>query len=281
MNTAVLFLLQSLRLGDFQIQPNPIHGIVFLIGLMAIVVLVVFLNKSTKVKNSAVFKSGSVNKPSLKNPEIENIRKAALNYGLGYNERKFLSNMFRKEGIDSSIVFSSAKSIDEGFSKIIRTLNREEDTDDDLGKLFAIRNKMEYYLSADEAAKKTPDKKLIVRRYKRAESALPVVFYLVVEREVHEGLKKVKKLSLDSIKCAGTILDISSGGCAISTHNPYKTGICIKLEFKIGRNNLVALAKILRVNQNQSGSVLHTRFIKISVKSLNAINTFVYNYNTI
>jgi hypothetical protein len=281
MNSTPLFLLQSIGLGDFQIQSNPVHGVAFLIGLVVVVVLIIFLNKSTKVKNSTVFKSGAVNKLQLRNSGIRSLRKAAIKYGIERNERQFLSNMFRKEEIDSSIVFSSVKNIDEGFSKITQALNREEGTDDDIRKLFAIRNKIEYYITAGEAAETGVDEKKIVRRYKRAETNIPVVFYLVIETEIRSGLKKIKKLSLDGTKCTGTIIDISSGGCAVSTRNPYKTGSRIKLEFKIGRKSLPALAQILRINRNRSGNVLHTRFLKTSVKTLNAINTLVYNYSNI
>jgi hypothetical protein len=125
------------------------------------------------------------------------------------------------------------------------------------------------------------NEKLTARRYKRVVAKIPVVFYLVVEKEVPVGLKKVKKLLLDSVKYTGSILDISSGGCAISTRDPVKSGSRLKLEFKIGKNSIAGLVQTLRINRDQSGTVLHTRFIKISVKSLNAINTFVYNYSRI
>jgi hypothetical protein len=275
MNTLSLFLLQSL--GDFRTEANPVHGVIFVIGVVVIVILVVFFNKSTKVRNSTVFKSGAVKKTG--NYGIKNLRTAAHKYGLEHEERKFLSNKFREEEINSSVVFISRKTIDEGFAKIVRALSREEGTDDDIEKLFAIRNKIEYYITAGETAEKASKKNLIVRRYKRAEANIPAVFYLVIEREIRRGLKNIKKLSLDSTKCIGTILDISSGGCAMNTRNPFKAGSRIKIEFKIGKNNLSALAKILRINQNRYGSVLHTRFLKVSVKSLNAINSFVYNYN--
>jgi hypothetical protein len=276
MNTPSLFLLQ-LGLGDFQTQSNPVHGIAFIIGVAVIVILVIFLNKSTKIRNSTVFKSGAVNKRG--DSGIKIIRTAAHKYGFERDEWKFLSNKFREEDIDPSIVFISRKTIDEGFAKIVRALSREEGTDRDIEKLFEIRNKIEYYITASETINKTLNENLTVRRYKRAEANIPIVFYLVIENDIRRGLRIVRKLSLDSTKCTGTILDISSGGCAMNTRNPFKAGSRIKIEFKIGKKNLSALAKILRINKNRYGSVLHTRFLKVSVKSLNAINSFVYNYN--
>jgi hypothetical protein len=279
MDALLLYSLQSAGLSAFKIQPNPAHAVIFLAGLAALVALVIFLTKSKKVNNSAIFKSGTINKIELRNPETKNLKKAALKYGLERDELKFLLNMFRQEEIDSSI-FSSIENIDAGFSKINQALCREEDTDDDIKKLFSIRNKIEYYFSADEAAH-DGEGDTTVRRYKRADVNIPAAFYLVIEKEVQSGAKTVKKLSLDSTKYTGNIIDISSGGCAINTGKSYKAGTRIKIEFKIGRNSLSALAQILRINQNQSESILHARFLKVPVKTLNAINTFVFNYRTI
>jgi hypothetical protein len=281
MKVPALFLLQSVGISDFQIQSNPIHGIIFLSGLAVIIFVIIFLNKSTKIKNSSVFRSGTIKKPQFGETGVKGLRKAAHRFGLEHDEQLFLAKMLRKESIDTSTVFSSTKNIDDGFSKIVHALNREMGTDDDIAKLFVIRNKIEYYLSADKYPQKTTDANLTLRRYKRAEVKIPVVFYLVFSKEIRAGLKKIKKLLLDSNKCVGTIIDISSGGCAINTRNPFKTGTRIKLEFKIGKNNLAALAQILRINHNRYGSVLHTRFLKVPVKALNAINSFVYNYKDI
>jgi hypothetical protein len=273
------FLLQGL--SHFQIEPKPIQGIIFLFGAALVVLVIVFLNKSKKVKNSAVFKSGTVNKPELGNTVNKNLKKAAHKYELETDEQKFLSRIFDKEGTDPAAVLDSESSIDEGFSKVIQALGREEDSDGDIARLFAIRNKIEYYLVAGEAVKNGSQGKLIVRRYKRVEVKIPVVFYLVVEKEEQKGLKKIKKLSLNNVKCTGIILNISSGGCAIDTRDPCKTGTRLKLEFKIGKTNASALVQILRINKNQDGSILHIRFLKSSVKSLNAINAIAYHYNVI
>jgi hypothetical protein len=275
------FLLQTVDIREFQIQPNPVHGVIFLVGVTMIVLVVVFLNKSKKIQNSKVFKSGAMDTPELVNHEGKELKKATNAYGLNFEERRFLDNIFHKAEINPPAVFDSVHSIDAGFSKAIRALGREEDADADIAKLFAIRNKIEYYLAATEAMKNPSPEKMTVRRYKRIDTNIPVVFYLVTEKEEQAGLKKVKKLSLDSVRHTGSILDISSGGCAVSTHDPCKTGMRLKLEFKIGRTSGTALVQVLRINQNRSDNVLHARFLKVSVKSLNAINAFIFDYNDI
>jgi hypothetical protein len=275
------FLLQTIDIREFQIQPNPVHGVIFLVGVTILVLVLVFLNRSKKVQNSTMFKSGAINTPELANHGNKELKKATNAYGLNFEERKFLDSIFHKAEINAPTVFGSIHSIDEGFSRAIRALGREEDADTDIAKLFAIRNKIEYYLTAAEAMKNPLPEKMTVRRYKRRDTNIPVVFYLVIEKEEQEGLKKVKKLSLDSAKHTGTMLNISSGGCAVSTRDPGKTGMRFKLEFKIGRTNGAALVQVLRINQNRSGNVLHARFLKVSAKSLNAINAFIFDYNDI
>jgi hypothetical protein len=273
-----LFLLQGL--GRFQIEANPVHGIIFLVGTALIVLVVIYLNKSKKIQNSTVFKTGIVDISDPKDPENKNFRKTANRYGLEDAEQKFLKNIFRKEKIALATFFDSKGSIDAGFASAVRALSREEGSDDDIAKLYAIRNKIEYCLSTAEAVKGSA-KRVNTRWYKRIKTNIPVVFYLVVEKEERTGAKTIKKLSLDSVKCTGNMLDISSGGCALSTRGSYKTGMRLKLEFKIGKTSGVALAHILRINQNRNGNVLCARFLKVPVKSLNTINAFVFNYTDV
>jgi hypothetical protein len=281
MRTTALFLLQGLELSDFQLQPSPVQGILFFAGVTIVVLLVVFINKSAKIRNSEVFKSGVINKPQLRVPGFKGLKNAARKYGFDYEEQKFLSDLFQKQGVETATVFNSIENIDREFAKLIQALEKEDDMDNDIAKLLAIRNKIEYSISAAAEMEKLSEKNFTIHRYKRVETHIPAVFYLVVEKEVRQGLKMIKKLLLDSKKHTGTILNISSGGCAISTSSSLKAGGRIKLEFKMGKTNAAALAQILRVNKNQSGSVLHLRFLKVSAKSLNAINIFVYNYKNL
>jgi hypothetical protein len=278
MYTSPLFLLQGL--GIFQIDPTPVQGIIFLAGAALVVLAVVYLNKSKKVQNSTIFKTGIFDMPDPGNPEDKNFRKMASRHGLEYAEQKFLMNIFRKEKIALSTFFNSKDNIDAGFSSAVRALNREEGSEDDIAKLYAIRDKIEFCLSSAEAVKK-PAEQLNARWYKRIKMNTPVVFYLIVEKEEQTGIKKIKRLLQDSVKHTGNMLDISSGGCALNTRDSFKTGTRLKLEFKIGKTSGVALVRILRINQNGNGNVLHVRFLKVPVKSLNAINAFVYDYSDV
>lgn len=270
-----------MELSDFRIQPKPIHGIIFGVGVTAIILVIVYLNKSKKVKNSTIFTTGTIDKAELGALSVKGMVKIAYKYGLDAAEQKALAKALHSTGLDIPGVFNSIDDIDSGFSRMVSSLSREDDSEQTIAKLFSIRNKVEYYFSANENAETLSGKKVTLRRYRRIKVNIPVVFYLVLVTESRKGVRKTKKLLLDKNKLSGNILDLSMGGCCINTHTGVKAGSRIKIEFKIGKTSSVALAQILRINKGRSENVLHTRFIKVPVKTLNAINALAFNYRDI
>jgi hypothetical protein len=272
-----LFLLQSSAgLAKFKLTPSPVQTVIFVIGVTAIVLVFIFLNKSAKVHNSEVFKTGAVKKPQLKKTSVKGLGEAVRKYGLSREDEAFLARVFQSDNTDVSAIFQNGESIDKEFSRIASQLSREEDADEDVSKLFAIRNKIERYITAEESG--STDGNTIIRRYKRARITTPVAFYTVAVTEVKQGFKKIKKMSVNAQKLTGVMVDFSAGGCAITAQDPVAAGTRIKIEFKIGRNNVAVLGQVLRVNKAQAESTLHVRFLKVSPKSLNAINTYIYGY---
>jgi hypothetical protein len=277
MKHPALLLLQTL--ADFKIQPKPIQGVIFAAGVTIVVFIIVYINKSKKIKNNPIFQTGTIDKAELGGLAVKGMVKIAHKYGLDAAEQKVLAKAMHSAGFDVSSLFRSPTDIDNGFSRMISTLGREDETGQAIAKLFLTRNKIEYYLSVngDPASGKSE----MPRRYRRMNTNIPAVFYLVLVTELRKGMKKVKKLSLDTNKLSGVILDISAGGCSISTRASVKAGTRIKIEFKINKISSAVLAVILRINKDRSGNVLHTRFVKVPVKILNAINALVYNYRDI
>jgi hypothetical protein len=276
-----LFLLQISGISNFQIRPNPIQGVIFVVGLAAIILLIIYLNKSKKVKNNPIFQTGTIDKADMGVLAVKGMVKIARKYGLDAAEQKALGKALHSASLDIASVFNSTDDIDNGFSRMISAFRREDGYEEIIAKLFAIRNKVDYYVLVNETAKTGKNAVPPRRYYRRQKMNVPVAFYLVLVTEVRQGMKKVKKLSLDKNKLSGTILDLSAGGCSISTHDFIKAGARIKTEFKIGKTSLAALAIILRINKSASGNVLHTRFLKLPVKAANAINALVYNYRDI
>jgi hypothetical protein len=283
MGISIFFLLQTRELSEFKIQPKPIHGVIFLIGVAVVVFVMIYLNKSKKIKNSTIFKSGAVETPQMTTHIAlpKGLRDAAGKYGLDNEEMRFLAVLCDKAKIDITRVFDSVETIDTEFSQVIRMLSREDNAAENTAKLFTIRNKIEYYLSAEKNAQGSSGK--APHRYKRVSVGIPVAFYVVIVTETRQGFKTVRKLSLADEKFLGNFLDISAGGCAIESEKcqGVKIGTRIKIDFKLGKSDYAALGQVVSIEKRRSGIVLHTRFLKASEKSLNAINTFVFNYRDI
>ena len=121
----ILFLLQTLGISDFQIQPKPIQGIIFAVGVAAIVFLIVYLNNSKKVKSSTVFTTGTLDKSELGAIAIKGMGKIARKYGFDIAEQKALSKSLNSGGLDLSSVFNSIEDIDSGFSKMVSALSTD------------------------------------------------------------------------------------------------------------------------------------------------------------
>jgi hypothetical protein len=114
------------------------------------------------------------------------------------------------------------------------------------------------------------------RRFRRRQISIPSNFYFVhLERT---GRRDETKMVVDNRKLTGSIQDISIGGCSILTKVSIPSGTRLKIEFSRGRSKIAILGQVLRTNRSGLSTVMHIKFLKISHKSLNAINTLVFEY---
>ena len=114
------------------------------------------------------------------------------------------------------------------------------------------------------------------RKFRRRQLAIPAEFFLVnLEQSV--GNKKTR-LIVDKRGNAGTIMDISVGGCSIKTNSVVSSGSRLKIEAGLGGKKIAVLGQVLRTNRSGAKSIVHVSFLKIPGKSLNAINAAVYEY---
>ena len=112
------------------------------------------------------------------------------------------------------------------------------------------------------------------RRYRRRQATIPVSFFLVLV----EGSGKKQRLIVDKRRFQGNIADVSVGGCSIKVMSPVQVGARFKIEFMAGDSNVAALGQVLRTNRTGMNTIIHIKFLKLSQKSMNAINSFVYEY---
>jgi hypothetical protein len=113
------------------------------------------------------------------------------------------------------------------------------------------------------------------RRFRRRHTSIPSNFYFV---HLEKGARNETKMVVDRRKLSGSIMDISIGGCSILTKVSIPSGTRLKIEFAQGKAMVTALGQILRTNRSGLSTIMHIKFLKISRKSLNAINTLVFEY---
>jgi c-di-GMP-binding flagellar brake protein YcgR len=113
------------------------------------------------------------------------------------------------------------------------------------------------------------------RRFRRRHAVIACFMFLVYV----DGNGKKQRLVVDKRRLTGNIADISVGGCSIKTSSPVKVGARFKIEFAQGENNVAALGQVLRINKTGISTVIHIKFLRLSKKSMNLINAFVYEYD--
>jgi len=112
------------------------------------------------------------------------------------------------------------------------------------------------------------------RRFRRRHTAIACYLYLVYV----EGSGKKQRLIVDKRRFNGNIADISVGGCSIGLMAPVQVGARFKIEFMQGDVSVAALGQVLRSNRAGMNTIIHVRFLKVSQKSMNTINAYVYEY---
>ena len=113
------------------------------------------------------------------------------------------------------------------------------------------------------------------RRFRRKQVSIACSLYLVYV----EGSGKKQRLIVDKRRVNGHIADVSVGGCSIKIMAPVQVGARFKIEFLQGDINVAALGQVLRSNRTGANTIIHIRFLRVSQKSMNTINAFVYEYS--
>ena len=118
--------------------------------------------------------------------------------------------------------------------------------------------------------------KLSKRRFRRRSMEIEARFFLV---RVEASALGKQRMFVDKRKLTGTILDISVGGCSMKTLVPVAAGQRIKIEFaRDKKTSVAALGEVMRMNRSGGSAMVNVRFLKIPRKSLNHINSLVYEY---
>lgn len=120
------------------------------------------------------------------------------------------------------------------------------------------------------------------RRSRRRELMRACFCYPIRIPELEQGQKGDRKAVVElSMRSLGTVVDLSAGGCAIQTLNPFDKGKLVMLEFDIDRQLPVrAFGKVMQVQRQKTrGGVMHVKFTRVTQQHLNRISEFVYDFS--
>lgn len=119
------------------------------------------------------------------------------------------------------------------------------------------------------------------RRNRRREIQRQCFYYPIRIVESTEGRRTQRKAAVEqSMRTLGIVMDLSAGGCAIQTMNPFERGKLIMVEFDIERRAPVrAFGKVLSVHREKGrGGVMHIMLTRVTRQHLNRISEFVYDF---
>jgi c-di-GMP-binding flagellar brake protein YcgR len=120
------------------------------------------------------------------------------------------------------------------------------------------------------------------RRNRRREIMRQCFYYPIRVVETGQGRKMERKASVEqNMRTLGIVVDLSAGGCAIQTMNPFDRGKLTMVEFDIDRTAPIrAFGKVLGVHRKKGrGGIMHIMFTRVTRQYLNRISEFVYDFS--
>jgi hypothetical protein len=268
------YILQSI--SQFAIKSNPTDVVGFIVTFAFLIVLIVFMNVSKRIKSSAIFNGRGVEIKTGTGLKLDRTFYGKVRYlDLSKKEAAILEKILKSDGGNPYANLLNSVKVDENFRLAYRKIVREKRMDEaqaDLLELFSIRNTVEMGLLTE---KKGTGKKLI-RNFRRKNTNINCKIYLVIVNDS----KSQKKLVLQHDPMyPGIIQNISQGGCAMIAAGIFKINSMIKIDFNIGKQSDAALGQIIRINKETRNFIYHIKFLKLSKQTILDINTFIFEYN--
>ncbi len=117
------------------------------------------------------------------------------------------------------------------------------------------------------------------RRHARRKELMRACFYYPVRITDAGGERRA--VIEHNLRALGTVVDLSTGGCAIQTLSPFEPGRLVMVEFDIERKSPVrAFGKVRGVRRSgPRGGVMHVMYTRVTRQYLNRICEFVYDFS--
>jgi c-di-GMP-binding flagellar brake protein YcgR len=120
------------------------------------------------------------------------------------------------------------------------------------------------------------------RRNRRREIMRQCFYYPIRIVETGQGRKTERKATVEqAMRTLGIVVDLSAGGCAIQTMNPFDPGKLAMVEFDIDKKAPIrAFGKVLHTHRKKGrGGIMHIKFTRVTRQHLNRISEFVYDFS--
>jgi c-di-GMP-binding flagellar brake protein YcgR len=119
------------------------------------------------------------------------------------------------------------------------------------------------------------------RRSRRRQLMRACFYYPIKITESGQGRKMERKAMVEqNMRTLGTVVDLSAGGCAIQTLNPFEKGKLVMIEFDIEKKAQIrAFGKVMHVHRQKGrGGSMHVMFTRVTRQYLNRISEYVYDF---
>ena len=117
------------------------------------------------------------------------------------------------------------------------------------------------------------------RRRARRKALMRACFYYPVRIADAGGERRA--VIEHTLRALGTVVDLSTGGCAIQTLSPFEPGRLVMVEFDIERKTPIrAFGKVRGVRRSgPRGGVMHVMYTRVTRQYLNRNCEFVYDFS--
>jgi len=117
------------------------------------------------------------------------------------------------------------------------------------------------------------------RRKAKRKELMRACFYYPVRVADQGGQRRA--VIEHNLRALGTVVDLSTGGCAIQTLSPFEPGRLVMVEFDIERKTPIrAFGKVKGVRRaGPRGGVMHVMYTRVTRQYLNRICEFVYDFS--
>jgi hypothetical protein len=273
-----LFLLEGApTAAQMRITPSVGGAVAFFVVVGIVAAVLIFLNVSSRVRNSKVFQTGEVDVPQASPEEIA-FQKEAERYHFNRKELSKLKSLLGGGRISPVEALRDVSVLDEVFKMHYDQWMREAHAIPGIYKeiveMFELRSTIAFYHNA----LKHRTGVVAMRRYQRKHFSCPAECRVVIETRGRKNGRTVKKFILGEENFKAQIVDISAGGCSLHS-NDMTLNMLLKVTWTYRDNQSSVLGQVVRIDKRETGSTAHVCFLDITPKSRSIIYAYIYGYD--